>query len=239
MNRNPVIGVIGGMGPLATVEFQRLLVEATAASSDQGNIEVIVHNNPNIPDRTRSLALDGGDSFARAIIASGRKLAHAGATVLVMPCVTAHARFDLIAHSLPVPLIDMVRLTAHEVVAQGIPHPVGVLATDGTNGEGFVVGAFKEAGIETLIPDPPHQSEVMRAAYAVKSSHPRRSSGIIRAAQYLKTRGAESLLLGCTELSFYEPELRKVLPTIEPMRVAAAYVAGLCSHPGSFLGHHL
>lgn len=211
------------MGPLATVEFQRLLILATPAISDQGHIEVIVHNNPNVPDRTQSLADDGGLSYSQAVIDSGRKLIEAGATLLVMPCITAHARFELIQSKLSARLVNMIEVTAQKILMHH-PHPVGILATDGTVNDGLISRVFSKSGIAVIHPDAVDQQKVMRAVYAVKSGATKNSAELTEVVRCLKARGARSALLGCTELSFYESALNQTLPTINPMKALAEHL---------------
>ncbi|HEX7724175.1 MAG TPA: amino acid racemase, partial [Candidatus Paceibacterota bacterium] len=219
------IGIIGGMGPLATVEFQRLLVEATPATCDQDHLDVLVHNNSQIPDRTASLASDDGASYVAAIIESGQRLVMAGATVLVIPCVTAHARFEQIQQGVTVPIVHIIESAAEEAAFSY--RSVGILATNGTAREGFVGKVFGKHGLTTVLPDQLDQQKVMKAAYDVKAGNPRKSAELLEVARCLKARGAQALLLGCTELALYENVLRTVLPTINPMKATAKALVAL------------
>ena len=88
------IGIVGGMGPMAGVYLQQLIIEATPAERDQDHFEVVCFTNPHVPERMRSLAEDGGRRYAEAVRASARLLVHAGATHIVIPCNTAHARLE-------------------------------------------------------------------------------------------------------------------------------------------------
>lgn len=219
--KKPILGIIGGMGPLATVEFQRLIIEATPAKSDQDHIEVITHNNPHVPDRTRSLAENGGLSYVREVVKSGQKLIDAGATLLVMPCITAHARFGLIQEELSKPLLNMVEITAQEIITGEYPQPVGILATDGTINAGIINEVFSKNEIMFIRPNRESQKKIMEVIYSIKSGSRINTIALTKVVKNLKILGARSILLGCTELCLHKAVLGKNLPTINPMKILA------------------
>src|SRR5688572_18739627 len=105
------LGIIGGMGPAAGVLLQKLIIDATPAKTDQDHLEVVCFTNPHIPDRTAAF-FEGKDlDWVEAIIESGKLLISAGATLLALPCNTAHMHIDKIQKALSVPLLDSIRLT--------------------------------------------------------------------------------------------------------------------------------
>ena len=127
------IGIVGGMGPLAGVYFQQLLIEATPAQRDQDHFQAVCFTNPHVPERMRSLAEDGGRRYADAVRASARLLVAAGVTHIAIPCNTAHARLAEIQRGVDVPIVNMVALALHALVAEhGHGQRVGLLATVGT-----------------------------------------------------------------------------------------------------------
>lgn len=231
------IGIIGGMGPGAGIEFHRLLVEATPAMRDQDHLEVLCYTRPGIPDRTESLRADGGARFVRAVIDVATVLVRAEVDLLVMPCITAHARLADIALDVSVPFVDIVRITALEI-AQNYRkvRRIGVLATDGTIGEKIFDHALRAHDIETINLDSEHQRLLMRTIYAVKAG--RRDSSVSKTLRALMgalyERGAEAFVLACSELSlFYDDLAITRVPVIDPLRIAANHIVRRVHEPKS------
>lgn len=130
------IGVVGGMGPMAGVYFQQLIIESTPAARDQDHLEVVCFTNPHVPERMRSLAEDGGRRYAAAVRASAQLLTRAGVTHIVIPCNTAHARLAEIQEGVEAPILDMIGIGLEALAAEhGIGRRVGLLATVGTINE--------------------------------------------------------------------------------------------------------
>lgn len=193
------LGVLGGMGPLATVDFLNKLTQATPAAHDQDHIPMVVHFCPQIPDRSDALAAQGLSPLP-SMIAAARQIERSGAQVLVIPCNTAHAWYDELAASLGIPLLHIV----DAAVAQ-IPHalrhePVGILATRGTLASG--VYTLRQPGLQWVQPLEQEMTDwVMPAIRAVKSGDMDSARRLLQSAIVsLRRRGARSILLGCTEL---------------------------------------
>lgn len=193
------IGIIGGMGPLATVELFRKLVVLTRAQSDREHIHILIDNFPQVPDRTASI-LAGGESPVPYILLSADRLVQGGAELLLLPCNTSHYYFDSIEAQLSVPILNMLRLTAAHLQKEGVKR-VGLLATDGTIKTGVFEKALTEAGISTLLPDETGQKTVMDTIYLqIKAGEPADSAALTRVMDELRARGCERIVLGCTEL---------------------------------------
>lgn len=199
INGKKVIGIIGGMGPMATVDIFRKIVSMTEAENDAQHIHILIDNDTAIPDRTEAI-LHGGTSPVPYIIASARRLEAMGADLLVMPCNTGHFFHEEISAGCSVPLLSMPEETAAAVKAMGLSC-VGLLATDGSVKSYFLDRAFDRFGIKLLRPDDAAQKEVMRLIYdEVKAGlvpHPQR---LFPALDAMSTDGAEGFVLGCTEL---------------------------------------
>ena len=137
---SPVIGVLGGMGPAATVDFLRHMVELTPAACDQEHLPLLVSSVPQIPDRSAAF-LGLGDSPLDALVAHGQRLVRAGASVMVMPCNTAHLWFEPLQEALGVPMLHIVDATLAELDSgPGHTVHVGLLATPATTFSGLYVG---------------------------------------------------------------------------------------------------
>ena len=196
----PVIGVLGGMGPLATVDVFRKLTEHADAATDQEHPRVVIDSNTDIPDRTAAL-LHGGADPVPEMVKSAKRLAAAGAQVIIMPCNTAHGFYEPVAASVDVPVLHMIALTRDALSAQGIK-TAGLLATDGTIETGIYQRCFARSGIELLTPPAEDQAAVMGLVYdGVKAGDPTYDvTAFRRACEGLLARGAQTLILGCTEL---------------------------------------
>jgi aspartate racemase len=197
------IGVIGGMGPDATVDFFAKLVSASHAERDQDHLRVLIDNDPSVPDRTA--AIEGrGASPAPHLARMARGLIAQGATLLVMPCNSAHAFAGAIVEAAgAVPFLDLIETTvaATRKRLPGVAR-VGLLATDGTLAARLYHDAYARAGIEALAPRGDDQALVMAAIYAVKRGGAEGSlrSALRHACERLVEGGAEALIAGCTEI---------------------------------------
>ena len=223
------IGIIGGMGPLATADLLEKIILHTKASCDQDHLRVFIDSNTNIPDRTAAI-LQGGADPVPELTASARGLERHGAELLLMPCNTAHYFYDAVQASVSVPVLHMIRLTAQALRERGV-RTAGLLATDGTVQTGLYQQCFEGAGIRLLIPDERGQRAIMDMTYeGVKAGNLDYDAAAAREAmEALLRQGAETLILGCTELPLavkqYGIELPAADPTLE-LALAAIRQAG-------------
>lgn len=195
------LGVIGGLGPMATAYFMQMVVEMTEAGTDQEHIEVMVHSCPSVPDRTSYILglsrEDPGEPMARI----GQKLAAYGAQILAIPCITAHYFYDKLSEKIPIPIIDSIDETARYLKKKGI-RAVGLMATTGTVQSGLFQKSLRAFGIDVLLPGENRQEDVMYLIYRnVKATKPVDMNRFRRISEELWDQGAEVILLGCTELS--------------------------------------
>ena len=199
------IGVVGGVGPAATVDFFDKIVRNTPAQRDQDHVKVIVEQNPQIPDRTAYLLGQGADPTI-ALYATCRRLEVAGASLIAIPCNTAHAFVERIQPHLSIPIVNMLRETADYVRRKhGGTKKIGLLATHGTIASRVYHEAIAAAGFELLAPDETHQARVMNAIYGPKGVKAGFTKGecvddLMAALSFLAEAGAEVIILGCTEL---------------------------------------
>ncbi len=217
------VGVIGGMGPMATVDFYRRIVEATDADRDQDHLHVIIDADPSVPDRTAFVLGDGEDP-APIVTASARRLEAAGAELLVVACNTAHVVAETVRRSVRVPLVDWTDEAAATLVElrPGVG-AVGLLATDGTIAARLYHKVFESRGVRVLVPDEAAQRVVMDVIYregGVKAGGSpvdleRHREALQQVAEQLAAAGAEVLLLACTDLSV----LDAAVPRRWPVRV--------------------
>jgi aspartate racemase len=208
------------MGPLATAELFRRIVEKTPAKRDQEHPRIIIYNNPKIPDRT-AFILGKGEDPRPELIDSARKLESWGADFIIMPCNTAHFFTETIQRAINIPLVSMVEETAEAVKRMGL-RKVGLLATDGTI-KGLVYHrALLSHGVEIAVPGRKDQGLVMRGIYGgVKAGNVELGRKLLLDVARRLERRVDGIIAGCTEVSVaLKPEDLKV-PLIDPMDVIA------------------
>lgn len=223
MRKTKILGIIGGMGPLATVVFFEKLVNLTPAAKDQDHPRILVDCNPRIPDRTAAIT-GRGPSPVPLIVETGKNLRKAGANILAMPCVTAHCFFEEIQRGLDVPVIHMIRETVGVYCSRFFGKKAGLLATDGT----LASGVFEEAlpPNSLVLPDADTQGQfVMKAIYGetgVKTGDTTASKAmLLRACNQLIRDGADLLIAGCTEVSVVLKPDDLPVPLLDPVDVLA------------------
>jgi len=188
-----ILGVLGGMGPLATTAFMTRVQALTPATRDEDHLRMLVDLNPQVPNRHLE-----SEAAGRTLGEMAERLRDAGAEVLCMPCNTAHSHADVI-RAAGLPFIDMVAETADVVAATGARR-IGVLATPG--GEALYQAAFAARGLEPVMLEGADRTAFMKAVFAVKGGDadagPR--GEMRRLAAALVAAGAEAVVAGCTEV---------------------------------------
>lgn len=195
------LGVIGGLGPMATALFMQMVVEMTEAARDQDHIEMVVYNCPSIPDRTAYILGRSQADPAPKMIEIGKKLAAEGAGVIAVPCITATYFYPRLAAAVPAKIIHIIRELCDYLHVRGVTS-VGLMATSGTVESRLFQDALDARGCRLLVPSQERQRDVMHVIYDnVKANRPAEMERFFAAAEELRTAGAEVVILGCTELS--------------------------------------
>jgi len=216
-----LIGVLGGMGPLATIDFMRKVLAATPAASDQDHVPLVVSSIPQVPDRTAAFRGDGVSPLA-AMVASGQRLARAGAGLVVVPCNTAHLWFAELESALALPMLHLVDAALEDAVATaGAGATIGLLCTDATLASGLYVNrtprSAQAPGVQWALPTATEMLElVMPGIQAVKAGALDRGAELLgAAARALARRGAQALVLGCTEVPLVLDAGNSPVPVID------------------------
>jgi aspartate racemase len=200
--RSKTVGVLGGMGPAATLDFFARVLAQTNASRDQDHIRLIIDCNPSVPDR--NAAIEGtGPSPAPALQEMARGLARAGAELLVMPCNAAHAFEAEIRAATDLPFIGIITATAHALRrAEPHAHHAGILATTGCIDAGLYQTALDRIDIEPIVPRSATRDLFIQALHRIKSGDtgdtPKRE--MMSVAEALIAEGAQAIIAGCTEV---------------------------------------
>jgi aspartate racemase len=199
-HRHRIVGIIGGMGPEATVDLMRRVVAKTPAQDDQDHVHLIVESNPKIPSRIAHLIEGTGADPTPELIRIAGNLQRAGADALAIPCNTAHAYAHSIRRAVSIPLLDMVSLTVDQIALSGRAARVGMLASTAVNAAELYTKAFLARGIATVLP--PRQDEVMALIKGVKrgDTGAGAQAALGRLALEMSAR-CDVLLIACSELS--------------------------------------
>ncbi len=222
-----IIGIIGGMGPMATVDLFQKIIKNTPAKSDQEHAHIIIDNNTEIPDRSTYL-LYGGESPEFQIYNSACRLIDAGANVLIMPCNTAHYFYNIVKDRLDqtykninYSFIHMIDEAARTILMQGY-EKVYLLATKGTYKSQIYQNTFIKYGIDVLTPKESKRDIVMKAIYNYKEGIPNYyRDKIVNTIEEGKLQGASKIVLGCTELPIIFRELHLMDNVIDPTEILA------------------
>ena len=230
------VGMIGGLGPAATVDLYDKITRFTPAKTDQEHIKVVVEQNPQIADRTACL-LHGGDDPTLALYECAKRLEQDDCDALIVPCNTAHAFVPFIERHVKIPFINMQQVTMEEIQRKlGEKARIGLLATSGTIQTGIYAQKAKVMGLPMFTPDEAHQARVMAAIYGPQGAKAGFTDGVCRddlvsAAEYLvKTYDCNCLILGCTELPLildeddHFPVAGKEVCVVDPTAVLARKV---------------
>ena len=195
------IGIIGGMGPLATVKLFEKIVLNTSASSDQEHPPILIDNNTRIPDRTQFVLGKGLDPRPE-LIKSAKKLKKMGADFLIMPCNNAHYFYEDIVKEIDIPLLSMIEVAVETVKTRFKDEKIGILGTDGTIMGRVYQKALERENLDYLIPSIEGQKEVMKLIYNIKMGiYDNNLEKLYEEFFDMKNNGVQVFIIGCTELS--------------------------------------
>lgn len=196
------LGVIGGMGPMASQLFYKMVTEHTRAEKDQDHIRMVILSDTKMPDRTGAILSGDTGAVARQILSDARFLESAGCDLICVTCNTAHYFVDLVSSEVSVPFIHMIRETAAEMAAQHPSGKIGIMATTGTVNTGLYQNTLNEYGLEPFVPSSSVQDLVMHEIYdCIKAGRRYDIDAWETITKEFREAGCDSVLLACTELS--------------------------------------
>jgi aspartate racemase len=223
-NKNKVIGILGGMGPEATMQLYQYILANTPADQDQDHISTIIYSLPQIPDRTKAI-LENGEDPVPLMIYGAKVLENAGADFILIACNTAHKFIKQVQPHLSIPILNMIEETFLSTKRQ---YPkckkVGLLATSGTIKTRIYHNVFEPKGLQIIVPDEKMQQDcVMDAIYKIKKGQKNEAikNSLDTAIIHLFEKGAEVVILGCTELPLIVSSENNILPIINPTEIIA------------------
>jgi aspartate racemase len=206
MIKEKIVGIIGGMGPEATVDLLQRILRLTPARDDADHIRCLVDNNPKIPSRIKAIIEGGGESPAPCLAEMARRLEAWGADFLAMPCNTAHYYLPEIQRAVHIPILDIIAVTLEAVRKVLPPAPgsrlVGLLASPALRITRGYEEKTRGLGAEILYPAEADQDRLFALIKAVKTGQNTEEmrADLARAADNLAARGASVLVIACTEL---------------------------------------
>ena len=228
MEQKNTLGVIGGLGPIATAHFMELIIRMTEAGTDQEHLDMIIYNRPSIPDRTCYILDPTKPDPLPEMIRVGNALAQQGAKLIAIPCMTAHYFHRELTRCIEVPIVHAIHETAVHLKKHGITR-VGIMATDGTIRSKLFQSELERHGMEVVIPGPEGQKCVMSVIYDdIKANKPAGMDKFDLASQDLRGQGAQAIILGCTELSLVKRDYPIGAGYLDAMEVLAQVCVTRC-----------
>ncbi len=197
-----VVGVLGGLGPEATLDFYAKVLSLTPATRDQDHLHLIIDSNPQVPNRNEAVA-GTGPSSGPALAAMAAGLERAGADFLVMVCNAAHAFQGEVEAAVSIPFVSIIGETCDAALREvpGLKR-VGVLGSSGCLDAGLYQNAFAERGVEVLVPKDADRDIFMSLLYRIKAGDKGDEvrDSMRALAESLLGNGAQAVVAGCTEV---------------------------------------
>lgn len=219
-----VTGILGGMGPEATILLQQRLLKTVDARDDADHLPLLIDMNPQVPSRIAHLIERTGPDPSDTLASMARRLEAAGATALAMPCNTAHHYAPAIAGAVGIPFLDMVALSVDRAVRAVPAGRIGFLASPAVRLAGVFDQALSRAGLTPLWPD---DSDRMLAAIRSIKAHgatARATATLAEACAELVDKGASMIFVACSEFSLLAPGLSSAVPVLDTIDVLAEAV---------------
>ncbi|MEF2965782.1 amino acid racemase [Paenibacillus sp. M1] len=200
------LGIIGGLGPMASVYFLELIIKMTDVKRDQDHIRVYLYSIPDTPDRTDYICGKSDKNPLPFLVEAGISLERQGADYIAIPCVTAQYFYEELTKVLSIPVIPIIPSVVGEIKKMNI-RTVGVLATNGTIESQLLQKEFNKMGIKVVVPSQNGQEVIMNIIYnQIKAGSQGDLVQFLRVGDELKKMGAEKIIIACTELSLLKRE---------------------------------
>ncbi len=219
-----ILGIFGGMGPEATADLYHQIIRLTPAETDQEHIPTLIYSLPQVPDRMASIR-NQDLTIVPYLVEGVTRLEDAGASFIVIPCNTVHYFYDYMQDAVSIPIIHMIRETVNEVK---LLYPdlkkVGLLATTGTIESRLYEDELVQNGYQVIIPDDPVETEmVMKAVFGIKAGSDKQTNEdlLAQAGNHIIKKGAELIVLGCTEIPLAFNPTRVDVPVVNATQVLA------------------
>lgn len=228
MKKPVVLGILGGLGPMAGAYFYELLIRHTKADTDQEHIDVVLSGRASTPDRTAFICGRSDKNPLEQMIADAKRLIDYGADILAMPCNTAHYFYDSLSRAITVPLINIIEVTVSRALSEGCAK-VGIMATEGTVASGTYQKYCDAAGLAWEVPSREGQDRLNRIIYdEIKPGKEPDMDSFRKVERELTSRGCDRIILGCTELSLLCRDHKLGLLYIDSLKTLAFEAIKAC-----------
>ena len=203
-----IVGILGVMGPEATVDLMRRIIKNTPAQDDRDHVRCIVDNNPQVPSRIKALVEGGGESPAPVIAEMARRLELWGADFLCIACNTAHAYYRDIQAAVRIPVLNMISLAVERAVQEAPGSSVGILASPAVRSTRLYSDLLEARGVETVYPDPGAEAALFALIKEIKKGDTGRKSreALASVIRNLEDKKAGIAIGACTELGIVMEE---------------------------------
>ncbi len=221
-----VIGVLGGMGPEATLDCFDKIIKNTPAEKDQDHLRVLIDCNPKVPDRTAAIC-ENGESPVPIMLDGARSLTQAGADFIIIPCVSAHFFLDDLRGQIDIPILSIFDAVTEAVDKDNLTiRVVGLLATTGTVQGRLFQKRLEQNQIATITPVESDQEKVMSCIYNIKATQVRdrrekAKMELMEVANNLTKKGAQGIIAGCTEVPLVLGPEDLQVPFFDPLLILA------------------
>ncbi len=223
-----ILGIIGGIGPMATAYFMELIINMTKSSCDQEHMNMIIYNIPSIPDRTQYILNQSNENPMNYLMEIEQQLEKDGAEIVAIPCITAHHWWAELEEKAHIPIINLVYEIRDFLIGKDI-HTIGIMATNGTIKAALLQTILQDAGIEMIIPLEEEQKKVTDIVYEqIKANQSVDCVKFHEVVYHLQERGAEKVLLACTELSLVRKHFELEPEILDSMEILAKRCIELC-----------
>jgi len=219
------VGIIGGMGPEATVDLMQRIIDLTPATDDIDHIHCLVDNNPKVPSRIKALIDGDGEDPGPCMADMGRRLESWGADFLAIPCNTAHYYYDAVQNAVTIPVLHLIDLVTNHVKSHFPDHDkVGILASPAVSMTGLYANRLETLGIQDVWPDPFYQDLLLSVIKQVKKGDTgsRVMDEYKQVCENFIDKDVNLAIIACTELSALGGDLP--IKTIDAVNVLAAEI---------------
>ena len=225
------VGILGGMGPEATVDLMQRIISLTPALDDADHIRCIVDNNPKVPSRIKAIIEGRGEDPGPCMADMATRLESWGADFLVIACNTAHHYYRNVSDAVDIPVINLIGLVTDHLIRHFPAHrSIGILASPAVGMTGLYTQRFAPLGLTAVLPDPGAQEALFQVIKTVKQGNTgdnvkRDYESVCR---HLADKGAELAVVACTELSILDTDLP--VPTVDAAQVLAQEVVDIAKN---------
>lgn len=224
-NDEKIVGILGGMGPEATVDLMQRIIRLTPALDDIDHIRCIVDNNPKVPSRIRAIIDGDGEDPGPCMADMGKRLENFGADFLAIACNTAHFYYEAVQEAVNIPVLNLIELVSNHIKEKSPQQgKVGILASPAVSMTGLYKKYLTKLDIEDVWPDSEYQEILFNVIKSVKKGElgPTVQMNYETVCEHLKSKGVSSAIVACTELS----ALRNDLPitTVDAAHILATKI---------------